>query len=163
MNKLEEDLLKKSNELIEDKLNKISKIFEISQKQSKLLEDEKMDFVDELNSYLEDKSELIYSINEIDTEFVEIFEKLKKALSENNLDSIAEEKSFKKLQSNISEIFKKLKDIQKIDKINNENMDSKYSYIKDEITKINSMTSNNKYKDKKVSDLDKGFYVDQKK
>lgn len=163
MNKLEEDLLKKSNELIEDKLNKISKIFEISQKQSKLLEDEKMDFVDELNSYLEDKSELIYSINEIDTEFVEIFEKLKKSLPENNLDSIAEEKSFKKLQSNISEIFKKLKDIQKIDKINNENMDSKYSYIKDEITKINSMTSNNKYKDKKVSDLDKGFYVDQKK
>lgn len=160
---LKEELLIKSKELIEDKLECVEQFYEFSKKQLELLKNESEDFEEDINFLLDEKSNIIFKINKIDDEFVDTFEKLKSILPGNDLEEVADIESFKLLQQKIAQVFDIFRYIKDIEASNQEYMQKRYLYIKDQIRKVNDANSTSKYFNTQISDLDKGFFVDKKK
>lgn len=170
MSEKENVTLEDALRLIEDKFSQIEEYFKISQKQNSLLENgkynereiENQDDFSEIESLIEEKDTIIKKVNSLDDEFVETFERYKKTLKDDNLDSIADNETFKKLQDYIRLIFEKLEEIKKIEIDNQDKLNEVFDGVKKDIKNFNESTKN-QIPERPVTDLDKGFYVDEKK
>lgn len=161
--------LKDSLDLIDKKLVLINRYYEITKKQNHLLEknnynqenSEEEDDFSEIQDIIDEKDKIIIKVNGLDTDFVESFESFKKTLGKDGLDSIASDDNFISLQNKIKAIFESLDLIKNIELKNNEKMQKIYDDVKKSIKNFNDNNKNQMPK-KIVTDLDKGFYVDQK-
>lgn len=159
-------MLEQVIEILNAKYNLLLEFEEINDKQKQLLTSSKEDIEnfddDSLLDYSSKKNDIINNINQLDEKFVEDFEQIKKEAG-GGLDELIKNPEFATLQKKIKDIFYLVSKISDKSNENIKSMEDTFDYIKNELKDINDKKSPNKYVDRPVTDLEKGYFMDEKK
>lgn len=152
--------------ILEEKLQKLDEYKQISSTQLDILKSgqdtaEDLDY-DVLAECVDKKDELIVYINNLDNTFVEKFESIKNAV-DGGIDEVSSLPEFSELQQKIKDVFSIVKDLSDQDKIISEMMKNRFEFIKKEIKSVNDFEAKSRYLEERHEDLDKGFFLDEKK
>lgn len=148
-------------QITHQKLNLSKEFLDITQNiQSLVLKEE----IDDISAYLDKREYIINQVNDLDQDFLKLFENLKK-------DSNFEEniKSYPKLSQYIQNIELNFKESNKIDELIRPNIISELENVKEEMKKIkdnqNNKIASNKYSQdqfKKLTGSNFGIFIDEK-
>lgn len=148
-------------QITHQKLNLSKEFLDITQNiQSLVLKEE----IDDISAYLDKREYIINQVNDLDQDFLKLFENLKK-------DSNFEEniKSYPKLSQYIQSIELNFKESNKIDELIRPNIISELENVKEEMKKIkdnqNNKIASNKYSQdqfKKLTGSNFGIFIDEK-
>jgi hypothetical protein len=113
----------------------LERLLELTSLQSNLIKESNLE---ELMKVIDERQGAISQINDIDLVFLETYNKLKKALGVQSIEEMDTNAYplVKDLKNNIEHIMKILKEIDRLDKLNTENMKTDLDQVKDELKKI---------------------------
>lgn len=123
------DNINKLIEISNEKEDLLSKYYDLTNTQNNLIQSEELE---EFDKVLENKTKLIKKTDNLDLEFIKLYDEFK---AKENIDSIEEIEidkynNLKELKDIISKISKLLKDIEKVEKANMTLMERSFSKVK---------------------------------
>ena len=146
---------------LDRKLQVLDQIIEINVRQENILEDKKAE-IDEFDKCIEEKAALIEQMQQLDSGFEKLFERVSEELKENKANHVED---IKKLQSRIRKITDKSMEIQAQEARNKDLMVRKFTYVKETAKSLrtNSKVASQYYKNMmKLNFVDPQF-MDNKK
>lgn len=146
---------------LERKIQVLDQIIEVNIRQENILEDKKAE-IDEFDKCVEEKATLIEQMQQLDSGFEKLFERVSEELKENKTNHVED---IKKLQSRIRKITDKSMEIQAQEARNKDLMVRKFTYVKETAKSLrtNSKVASQYYKNMmKLNFVDPQF-MDNKK
>lgn len=155
------ELIDKMIAILDKKQHEFHKIYDITKKQK---EDLDQNNGDSLTKLVQEKQKHIDRVDELDSNFSECFELLKKELDIESIDSIdiKQYPEFNIIKNKISGIISLAKDIMEIESYNNKKAEEIFSTIKSELKKIKQGKATMKAYQMPTLYTD-GIYIDKKK
>jgi chromosome segregation ATPase len=126
------DILIQTSEI---KYNLISEVYEITKAQSACINNSNTDY---LLENIEKKQQKINEINDIDKKFYSAYINVKEKLKIESIESIDTQKypNIKDLKKNVSNILRVTKNIDDLDRINNQSVKKEFDKVKEEMNNI---------------------------
>ena len=151
-------LLEKS---LEKKAAILDKLIELTEKQKTLINQEQLDF-DQFDSIVNEKSELIQQINELDNGFEQLYQRVRDEL---NANPGSFKNQIERLKQLITDVTDKGVRLQVMEKHNKDMMDSYLRSKRENIKsfKVNSKAAAKYYSNINNATMDSSYFFDKKK
>lgn len=154
-------LIQNLNQIMEQKLELFTEIFDITMLQQKDIESNQADHIEAL---VQQKQQVIDKIDKLDASFLEGYKKLKEELRLDSLDKVdlVRHPELRMIKSSVEEIMKMAQQIMELENSNREKLDAIFQGIKNELRQIN--TGKRSIKAYEIQPVyNDGIFIDKKK